>query len=123
MTKAVRGAVSVDRNDNDAMEKAVTQLLSAVVKANNISIDKIISIIFSQTDDLNVANPAAALRVSGIYSSIPLFCTKEPDYEISLPLMLRVLLTFDAESNSSVTPVYLGQAALLRKDLNSNGKK
>lgn len=117
MIKAVRGAISVDCNTHLSMEQAVAQLMQTIQNTNNIDEGRIVSLIFSQTDDLNVANPAAALRKTGSFSSIPLFCTKEPDYEGSIPSMLRVLVTYDCETGRKPTPVYLGEAVRLRKDL------
>lgn len=118
MVKAVRGATSVENNDHIAMQKAVYALISSITEKNNISESSIISIIFSQTKDLNIANPAAALRVSGKFKNIPLFCTQEPQYENSLDQILRVLITFESESQEDIQPVYLGSASQLRKDLN-----
>ena len=117
MVKAVRGATSVNKNDHNSMEKAVFALISSIAEKNSIVESNIISIIFSQTTDLNIANPAAALRESGKFTNIPLFCTQEPAYENSTPSIVRVLITFETESSESVQPVYLGKAALLRKDL------
>lgn len=117
MIKAVRGAISVESNNKTSMEQAAGQLVRSVQEKNNIDEDRIVSLIFSQTSDLNVANPAAALRSSGAYSAVPLFCTQEPEYEGSLPSMLRVLVTYDSESGDNPKPVYLGDAVRLRKDL------
>lgn len=118
MVKAVRGATSVDNNDHNSMEVAVFALISTITEKNNIAEDSIISIIFSQTKDLNIANPAAALRVSGQFTNIPLFCTQEPDYEKSTDSLLRVMLTFESENRVPAIPVYLGRASQLRTDLN-----
>jgi chorismate mutase len=118
MVKAVRGAISVNNNDHISMEKAVFQLISTIIEKNKIEESNIISIIFSQTKDLNIANPAAALRASGKFASIPLFCTQEPEYENSMNSLVRVLVTFEGGQSDSIHPVYLGRASHLRTDLN-----
>lgn len=118
MVKAVRGAISIEKNNLESMEKGVVSLISAVTEKNNINELNIISIIFSQTNDLNIANPAAALRASGKYMNIPLFCTQEPEYEKSISSIVRVLLTFESMTQEIIQPVYLGKAVELRKDLN-----
>ena len=117
MVKALRGATSVNKNDHKSMEEAIYDLISTLVMKNNIDEQKIISIIFSQTRDLNIANPAAALRVSGKFSNVPLFCTQEPEYEKSINGIVRVLLTFETDTIQDLIPVYLGEASQLRKDI------
>ncbi|MBB6479102.1 chorismate mutase [Spirochaeta isovalerica] len=119
MVKAVRGAISVDSNDHKSMEKAVIELMNEISGKNDLKEEEIISIVFSQTADLNVANPAAALRKSGAYHFVPLFCTKEPEYEGALHAVVRVLVTYQCENDHRPVPVYLGEAVHLRKDLNS----
>ncbi len=117
MIKAVRGAISINNNDHQAMEEAVLELISEMIERNSIVEEEIISIIFSQTKDLTVANPAAALRVSGKFSAVPLFCTSEPEYEKSIDSIVRVLMTFNKNDFGNISPVYLGKASVLRKDL------
>ncbi len=123
MIRAVRGANSVKKNDRKSMEEAVYELISSIVKKNKIEKEKIISIIFSQTKDLNIANPAAALRVSGEYSYVPLFCTQEPEYEDSASSFLRVLMTYETVYTQKVIPVYLNEASKLRIDLELSEKE
>jgi chorismate mutase len=122
MVKAVRGATSVIKNDHKSMEDAVFSLIASISKENSISEDDIISIIFSQTKDLNIANPAAALRVSGQYTGVPLFCTQEPEYEVSIPSIVRVLVTYNCDMINPVQHIYLGKASELRTDLSISEK-
>ena len=76
----------------------------------------LISIVFSQTRDLNEANPASALREIG-YSDVPLFCTQEPEYKGSMPGVIRVLVSFNCAEKRKVIPVYLDGAEALRTDI------
>ena len=114
MVKAVRGAVQVD-NSAESIRNGVRLLMDAIVKRNEIHEGDIVSIVFSQTKDITAANPATALR-SGGFAGVPLFCTQEPDYEGSVPGILRVLITFSTE-RAAVEPVYLNGAERLRSDL------
>jgi chorismate mutase len=116
MVYAVRGAIGVEKNDASLFAEAVQKLVSALCRENSVHEEDIVSIVFSQTRDLTSANPAACLRRVG-YSETPLFCTQEPEYPDSLPRILRVLLTFRAQSRVSPCPIYLGRAAALRPDL------
>jgi len=117
MVKAVRGAISVDSNDHESMKIAVIALMNEVCEKNSLREEEMISVVFSQTTDLNVANPAAALRKSGAYRRVPLFCTQEPEYDGALNSIVRVLVTYQNACGRDPVPVYLGEAVHLRKDL------
>ncbi len=112
--KAVRGAIQVSANNEEAVDDGVITLVKSLLEVNNIEIDRIISIIFSQTHDLDVKNPAASLRKIG-FSDIPLFCTQEPDVKGSMERVIRILVT--VETSGKLKPVYLGGARFLRRDL------
>jgi chorismate mutase len=102
------------------MESAVTELLRSLLEANSIGETDIVSVIFSQTRDLDADNPARCARTDG-FSGVPLFCTQEPDYPNSLPRVVRVLLTAEREEWSApAKPVYIGGAEALRPDLHSS---
>lgn len=114
--RAVRGAIQIKENTEELIDKGVRILVSEIIKKNRIDVENIISIIFSQTDDLNVQNPAAALRKDG-FDETPLFCTKEPDTIGSMNRVIRVLITM--ETDRIPEPVYLEGAENLRLDLKS----
>jgi len=116
MVKAVRGAVGLDENTPEAIEEGVRACMSELVMRNKIRESDIVSILFSQTRDVTAKNPAAALRTLG-YRDVPLFCTQEPEYEGSLPLTVRILLTYETEMGEKPSPVYQGRAKALRPDL------
>lgn len=114
MIRAVRGAVHVE-NNRSSIQGAVTELVSTLVERNNIDEDEIVSIVFSQTHDVDAFNPATALRALG-YASVPLFCTQEPRISGSPEGLIRVLLTCSTE-RKRLDPVYLRGAEHLRADL------
>lgn len=116
MVMAVRGAIQVQSNQRESITDSVVKLIEKMVSENEIPEDEIISIVFSQTKDLNTMNPATALRETG-FSRVPLFCCQEPDYPGSLARTVRVLLTFNAPEKRHVVPVYLDGAEMLRADL------
>ena len=114
--RAVRGAIQIENNNKVHIEQGVVRLIKKIIADNNINITNIISIIFSQTKDLNAMNPASALRTLG-FGDIPLFCTQEPEIVDSMSRVIRVLIT--AESANILNPVYLEGAKKLRTDLTS----
>jgi chorismate mutase len=98
------------------MVGAIDNLLKSLVKENNISPERIVSIQFTQTSDLIHMNAAAALRIAfPDYSALPLFCSQEPEVIGMLPRTVRILITWHGKGPA--IPVYLGDAALLRPDL------
>ena len=120
MTRAIRGAVQLSANSSAAMTAGVTRLLREVMARNDLEESDLVSVIFSQTEDLDSENPARCARTVG-FGEVPLFCTQEPRYPNSLPLVVRVLITAEREEWSGpARAVYLDGAERLRPDLVSD---
>ena len=120
MVKAVRGAISLDRNNEKELTRCVDSLYKDLMALNGLSADDLVSIIFSQTKDISF-NPAKALRLSNNLDETPLFCTQEPECEdFTHERMLRILMTFNSKNEKKPVPVYLGNAQLLRKDISNS---
>ena len=62
ITKGIRGAITVDNNSKEDLKEATLLLLNEILKQNNISKEDISHVIFTVTDDLNVAFPATFAR-------------------------------------------------------------
>ena len=114
--RAVRGAIQIKDNTEKFIDDGVRRLISEIIEKNEIDVNNVISIIFSQTSDLTAKNPAAALRKDG-FNETPLFCTKEPDVIGSMERVVRVLITLDTDR--IMEPVYLEGAKNLRQDIKS----
>jgi chorismate mutase len=115
--RAVRGAVTVDRDTGPAIERATRELLSAIVERNEIELENIISVIFTVTPDLTAAFPAVAARQMG-WLDVPLLCTMEIPVPGALERCIRVLLHIESDrSRTTIQHVYLGGAEALRPDL------
>lgn len=112
--RAIRGAIQVDANTPDAIASGVKELLPAILEANKLTIDDVISVLLTCTPDLNAAFPAAFAREIG-FGAVPLLCAVEMDVPGSLPLVIRVM--FHAELADKANHVYLRGATSLRKDL------
>lgn len=113
---SVRGAIQCKKDDSFEIRSAVIELVTQLFEKNSLSESEIVHILFSQTDDLVSENPATALRTLG-FENTPLFCSQEPKITNSMPRVIRILITFYANSAHKVMPVYLGGAAELRKDI------
>jgi len=113
---ALRGAISVDRNDAKDILDATTELMKAIMERNGLTPENVISCIFTATNDLNAEFPAVAARAVG-FENVPLLCAREIAVPRSLPRVIRVLIHYYAEEGHSSRHVYLREAGELRTDL------
>ncbi len=87
------------------------------MKANELAIEDVISVLLTSTADLNAAFPASAARDIG-FASVPLLCAQEIDVPGALPRTIRVMLHCQSERTvSQIEHVYLHGASVLRRDL------
>jgi chorismate mutase len=115
---AVRGAVKVGRNDVEAILAATEELMREVLGRNSLAPERIVSCIFTCTDDLNAEFPAVAARRLGL-DSVPLLCTRELDVPGAMRSVIRVLVHYYAPADHVPTHAYLGEARSLRSDLHA----
>jgi chorismate mutase len=112
---ALRGAITVDGNDADAILEGTTELVREVMERNRIVPNDMVSCIFTCTDDLDAEFPAVAARNLGL-SGVPLLCAREMDVPGALPRVIRLLLHCYTGA-SAPQHVYLREAKALRRDL------
>ena len=116
--RGIRGATTVDENSREKIWQAARQLITEILSRNELHGEDIGAIIFSTTEDLTAAFPSSAVRKLPALRLIPLFDTREPAVENSLPLCIRVLILADTDKQQNeVHHVYLGGAKNLRPDL------
>ncbi|HEY3315234.1 MAG TPA: chorismate mutase [Bacillota bacterium] len=117
---AVRGAISVEANEAEAIASAARKLAATVLRENRLETNDIVAAIFTATPDLDAAYPAAALRgrAEG-WDDVPLMCLAEMPVRGSLPRCLRLLLI--CRGHFQAKPVYLEEATALRPDLAGSG--
>ena len=121
--RAIRGAITVDKNTKKDIEKESQKLIRKIISKNNINEKDIISIIFTTTDDLDKIYPAEAIRKIG-FKYTPLMCCKEMDVEESLAKCIRVMVYIDKNINKKdIEHIYLKKAKNLRKDLKKSENK
>jgi chorismate mutase len=113
---ALRGAISVNRNDAQDILDATTELMQAIMQRNTLAPEHVVSCIFTATNDLNAEFPAVAARALG-FDGVPLLCAREIAVPRSLQRVIRVLIHYYAEDDHTPRHVYLGDAAALRVDL------
>ncbi len=115
--RAVRGAISVDRDERDLVLEASSALVREVLERNALTPDDLVSILFTATPDLTSEFPAYAARQMGIVD-VPLLCASEIAVPGAMPRVLRLLAHVETDRpRADVRHVYLRGAAALRTDL------
>lgn len=116
-TRAVRGATTVKENTREAILTETGFLLREMMEKNSLKNEDIICILFTATEDLNTAYPAAAARELGIVSA-GLLDYPELKVKGGLKMCIRVLMLTEAiVAQSEIKHVYLNGAKILRTDL------
>ena len=115
--RAIRGAVQVDVNESAAILEGTSELVTEVMRRNQLSTADVISVVFTATPDLNAEFPALAARKLG-FQDVPLLCCTEINVPGAMPRVVRLLMHVEtAAPRSGVQHVYLRGAAALRMDI------
>ena len=114
---ALRGATTVEADTSEEVIARTSELLSTLLKRNDVEHDQLVSIIFTSTRDLHSAFPAVAARELGL-GDVPLLCAGELDVVGGNPSTIRVLVhCYSTLPRASLRHVYLHNAKHLRDDL------
>lgn len=115
ISKGIRGAITVEANTEEAIEKATLELLCELFEKNGLDGTSNIShIIFTTTEDLNAAFPAKFPRIGFGWDDVAMMCFHELNVPNSLKMCLRVLVVVNCENNFKPQFVYLKGASKLR---------
>lgn len=115
---SIRGAITIEHNEKEAILAGTKEMLQAILTENNITQDEIIQIHFSSTRDLDAVYPAVAARELNIVQA-SLMCFQEMYVEGSLKKCIRVGMLIEKEglTKQNVKHQYLKGASVLRPDL------
>lgn len=117
---SIRGAITVKENSVENILDSTKELLTEIEKQNNLDRAKVVSIIFSCTDDLDKVYPAKAARDMG-YIHVGLMCFNEMKVEGSLKKCIRIMIIYNSDiSQEDIKHIYLRDAKVLRPDLSNN---
>jgi chorismate mutase len=112
----IRGATTVDRNDATEILAATDELLRALIEANELEPDDIVSALFTVTRDLDAAFPARAAEEHG-WNIVAVLHTTEIPVPGSLPRCVRLLVhAYTTRSRAEIKHCYLRGATVLRPD-------
>jgi len=115
--RAIRGATTASENTEAAISIAVTELLQELEYRNRIDPDRIVSVIFTATKDLDAVFPAAiARRIYPNWRDVALMDVQQMHVEGSLPRCIRFLIHAHLPIGAKIYHPYLRGASNLRPD-------
>jgi chorismate mutase len=118
MIRGIRGAITVDANEEKEIVEATERLLQEMVKQNDITPERVASVFISATQDLTAQFPAKALRRLDGWTFVPVTCMQEMAVPGSLEKCIRIMMHVDTErSQNEISHIYLEKAKNLRPDL------
>ena len=112
---AIRGAISVSRDEPHEIEVAAERLTRTILERNALTRERVVSAYFTSTTDLVSAFPATGARHAG-FQDVPMLCAQEIPVPTAPPRIIRVLVHVEGSPDGLVHHVYLGEAAQLRPD-------
>jgi len=113
--RGIRGAARVASNTSQDIVKASEELLTDIIRANDLKMEDVAAIVFTLTPDLNAEFPARAARRLG-WDGIPLRCAQEIDVPQGLSSTLRILVMYNTEKKpGEINHVYLKGTEVLRE--------
>lgn len=114
--RALRGATTATANTAEAIHEAVTELVEALVERNALAGERLLSVTFSVTTDLDACFPAAAARRQPGWDQVALLDCQQMAVAGDLPRCIRLLAHAWLDPEQMPAHPYLRDAARLRPD-------
>ncbi len=114
--RALRGATTATANTPEAIGEAVRELVEALVSRNGLAGERVLSVTFSVTADLDACFPAAIARRSPGWDAVALLDCQQMAVAGDLPRCIRLLAHAWMEVQRPAHHPYLREAARLRPD-------
>lgn len=119
--RGIRGATTVEANEEQAILDATIELLQQIVEVNHIHPEDICHVWITVTHDLNATFPASAIRKMKGWELVPLMCSLEIDVAGALEKCIRFMVTVNTEKGQKdIEHIYLNEAKRLRPDLSNS---
>ena len=114
--RALRGATTVSANTREAIAEAVVELIDALMERNQLAGDRLLSVTFSVTADLDACFPAAIARRRPDWDGVALLDCQQMAVQGDLQRCIRLLAHAWLDSSQVPAHPYLREAARLRPD-------
>lgn len=119
--RGIRGATTVEQNEETEILEATRELLEQIIAANEFTPEDIGSVIVTVTSDVTATFPARAIRQMPGWDLVPLMCALEIPVDNSLPLCIRLMVHVNTtRKQNEMCHVYLRKARVLRPDIVDN---
>lgn len=116
--RGLRGATTVEGDEEQAVLAATAALATEIAKANTINPEDIVSVLISTTPDIQSTFPAKAVRTMDGWKYVPVMCTHEMNVSGAMPLCIRILMHVNTETpQKDIKHIYQNEAVKLRPDL------
>jgi chorismate mutase len=116
--RGIRGATTVEHNEEQEILSATSELLQEIIEANEFRPDEISSVFITVTHDITATFPAIAIRQMSGWELVPLMCSLEIPVENSLPRCIRLMVLVNTtKGQDEMNHVYLKAAQSLRPDI------
>jgi chorismate mutase len=114
--RALRGATTAAANTAEAIADAVQELVAALVQRNGLAGERVLSVTFSVTADLDACFPAAIARRTPGWDAVALLDCQQMAVAGDLPRCIRLLAHAWMEPELEASHPYLRDASRLRPD-------
>ena len=115
--RALRGATTATANTSEAIGEAVAELIEELVRRNGLEGERVLSVTFSVTPDLDACFPAAIARRRTDWGAVALLDCQQMAVAGDLERCIRLLAHAWLPSEQEVAHAYLRDATRLRPDL------
>ena len=115
--RALRGATTATANTSEAIGEAVAELIEELVRRNGLEGERVLSVTFSVTTDLDACFPAAIARRRADWGAVALLDCQQMAVAGDLQRCIRLLAHAWLPAEQVVAHTYLRDATRLRPDL------
>ena len=119
--RALRGATTATANTSEAIGEAVAELIEELVRRNGLEGERVLSVTFSVTTDLDACFPAAIARRRADWGGVALLDCQQMAVAGDLERCIRLLAHAWLPAEREVAHTYLRDATRLRPDLVAGG--
>ena len=117
-SRGIRGAITINSDTKEEIKSATIEVLSEIIRQNEIKIEDISFAIFTVTKDIKSDFPAKYARLELGFKYVPMMNYMEADIEGALEKCIRVMLCVNTtKKQDEIKHVYLKEAKKLRQDL------
>ncbi|SEM84895.1 chorismate mutase [Mesobacillus persicus] len=118
MIRGIRGAITVQIDNEEEIISATERLAREVIRENGITAESVSSVFISVTHDLTSGFPAKALRQIDGWTFVPVMCMQEIPVPGSLQKCIRLMFHVNTDvRQEGIKHIYLEGAKVLRPDL------